>query len=88
MQLNSAKSEIFSTGINRGMLEEIHNETRFKIRELPVKYLGVPLVTRRLTTRDCEPLMERIKAKITSWSSNLLSYAGRLQLIQSVLVII
>ena len=67
------------------MLEGIHQETGFKIGELPVKYLGVPLVTRRLLAKDCEALMDRLKARITNWSTKMLSYAGRVQLIQSIL---
>ena len=63
----------------------IHRETRFKIGALPVRYLGVPLVTRRLTVKDCSPLVEKVIARIHEWSAKLLSYAGRLQLIQSVL---
>ena len=43
------------------------------------------MVTRRLTARDCEPLMEKITARINAWSVKMLSYAGRLQLIKSVL---
>ena len=82
LQLNCAKSEIFSTGITRNMLGEIHNETWFKIGTLPVRYLGVPLVTRRLTTKDCAPLVDRIVARITCCSAKLLSHAGRIQLIQ------
>ena len=85
LQLNNTKSEIFSSGISKEMLEGIHQETGFKIGELPVKYLGVPLVTRRLLAKDCEALMDRLKARITNWSTKMLSYAGRVQLIQSIL---
>ena len=45
----------------------------------------ISTVTKKLTSKDCEPLVDRILARIKSWSSKLLSYAGRLQLIQSVL---
>ena len=71
--------------MTRDMLEMIHKETGFKLGSLPVRYLGVPLVTRRLLVRDCEPLVEKITARIMCWSANLLSYARRLQLIKSVL---
>ena len=84
LQLNCAKSELFSTRIKRELLKEIHQLTGFKIGTLQVRYLGVPLVTRRLTARDCSPLVEKITAKINCWSSKLLFYAGRLQLIQFV----
>ena len=45
----------------------------------------MPLVTRRLNARDCEPLIGTIIRRINNWSVKLLSYAGCLQLIQFVL---
>ncbi|GAV80304.1 hypothetical protein CFOL_v3_23765 [Cephalotus follicularis] len=53
---------------------------------LPVMYLGLPLITSRLTKQDCIPLMEKIFARVNNWMSKYLSYAGRLQLIKSTLV--
>ena len=52
---------------------------------LPIKYLGAPLISTRLTTRDCRPLIEKITKRVESWTSKRLSYAGRLQLIIKVL---
>ena len=51
----------------------------------PFKYLGVPLTTRKLSFTDCKPLIEKTVARIRSWSAKYLSYAGRIQLIKSVL---
>ena len=85
LQLNSFKSELFSTGVRREVLEEMQQLTGFKLGKLPVRYLGVPLVTRKLTMRDCSSLIEKITTRIICWSSKLLSYAGRVQLIRSVL---
>ena len=85
LQINCSKSEIFSTGMTRDTLEMIHQETRFKLGSLPVRYLRVPLVTRRLSIRDCEPPVKKVIAKIKCWSTNLLSHTGRLQLIKSIL---
>ncbi|XP_058189339.1 uncharacterized protein LOC131306925 [Rhododendron vialii] len=53
--------------------------------KLPVKYLGVPLISTRLTSTDCSMLKEKILARIHSWTQKFLSYGGRAQLIQSVL---
>ena len=64
LQLNNTKSEIFSSGITNELLEGIHQE--FKIGKLPVRYLEVPLVTRRLLVKDCGLLMDRLKARITN----------------------
>ncbi|GAV92767.1 zf-RVT domain-containing protein, partial [Cephalotus follicularis] len=63
----------------------ILNLTKFRQGILPVKYLGLPLITSRLTKRDCTPLIENILARVNSWTSRSLSYAGRLQLIKSTL---
>ncbi|GKD64739.1 hypothetical protein Tco_1306847 [Tanacetum coccineum] len=52
---------------------------------LPVKYLGVPLVTSRLVFRDCKELIEKVQARVDDWKNKFLSAAGRLQLIRSVL---
>ena len=85
LQINCAKCELFSSGVSREDLLAIQQRTGFQLGKLPVRYLGVPLVTRRLTERDCEPLVEKITVRIKLWTSNFLSYAGRLQLIQSVI---
>ncbi|KAG7593814.1 Reverse transcriptase zinc-binding domain [Arabidopsis thaliana x Arabidopsis arenosa] len=39
-----------------------------------------------MTTVDYAPLLEKIRAKISSWTAGALSYAGRLTLINSVIV--
>ncbi|GAV75593.1 hypothetical protein CFOL_v3_19071 [Cephalotus follicularis] len=56
---------------------------QFQQDTLPIKYLGLPLITKRLSKHDCTPLIERILARANSWVSKSLSYAGRLQLIKS-----
>ena len=50
-----------------------------------MKYLGVRLISSKLSHSDCQPLLDKIVAKIQSWTSCSLPFAGRLQLISSVL---
>ncbi|KAI3474506.1 hypothetical protein Pfo_029416 [Paulownia fortunei] len=57
----------------------------FKEGNLPVRYLGVPLITSRLRANDCKALVDKITARVRSWTNKSLSYAGRVQLAQSVL---
>nr|GEX16298.1 hypothetical protein [Tanacetum cinerariifolium] len=57
----------------------------FEEGRLSVKYLGVPLVSSRLTFRDCKELIEKVQACVDDWKNKTLSAAGRLQLIRSVL---
>lgn len=53
--------------------------------ELPVRFLGVPLIFSKLSINDCMPHIDKITCRIYSWTNILLSLAGRLQLIKSVL---
>ncbi|GJU50690.1 putative RNA-directed DNA polymerase [Tanacetum coccineum] len=57
----------------------------FEEGRLPVKYLGVPLVSSRLIFRDCKELIEKVQNRINDWKNKSLSAAGRLQLIKSVI---
>ncbi|GKA06893.1 hypothetical protein Tco_0686117 [Tanacetum coccineum] len=52
---------------------------------LPVKYLGVPLTSKRIKVSNCKSLLDRIRNKDLNWKNTRLSYAGRLQLVASVL---
>ncbi|GJV26677.1 retrovirus-related pol polyprotein from transposon TNT 1-94 [Tanacetum coccineum] len=54
----------------------------FEEGRLPVKYLGVPLISTRLIYRDCRELIEKVQNRINDWKNKSLSVAGRLQLIK------
>ncbi|KAJ8451970.1 hypothetical protein Cgig2_016551 [Carnegiea gigantea] len=53
---------------------------------LPFKYLGVPIKPQRLTKNECEILVERMILKIRSWPAKKLTYASRIQHVNSVLM--
>ncbi|GKC69120.1 RNA-directed DNA polymerase, eukaryota, reverse transcriptase zinc-binding domain protein [Tanacetum coccineum] len=57
----------------------------FKVKKLPVRYLGVPLTSKRIGVNDCKILIDKIKGRVNNWKNKCLSYAGRLQLIASIL---
>jgi hypothetical protein len=53
---------------------------------LPVRYLGIPLSSKKLSAGDCDILIQKNSGRIDSWlSKHLITFAGRLQLISSVL---
>nr|GEV14518.1 hypothetical protein [Tanacetum cinerariifolium] len=68
-----------------GWIMECVTTTSFYEGCLPVKYLGVPLVTSRLVFRDCKELIEKVQDRVNDWKNKFLSAAGWLQLVRSVL---
>lgn len=52
---------------------------------MPVRYLGVPLASKKMTKTDYQPLLDKITARFNFWTSRHLSFAGRFQLIQTVI---
>ncbi|KAK4383613.1 hypothetical protein Sango_2759200, partial [Sesamum angolense] len=53
---------------------------------LPLRYLGLPLISAQLSITDCQPLLQKIDSRIKGWEGVQISFAGRVQLIKSVLI--
>nr|GEY78953.1 putative RNA-directed DNA polymerase, eukaryota, reverse transcriptase zinc-binding domain protein [Tanacetum cinerariifolium] len=67
------------------LLEEFKLILPFEEGRLPVKYLGVPLVSSRMIYKDCKELIEKVQHRIDDWKNKSLSIMGRLQLVSSVI---
>ncbi|GKB61170.1 RNA-directed DNA polymerase, eukaryota, reverse transcriptase zinc-binding domain protein [Tanacetum coccineum] len=61
---NMQKSTIFFGGLSSAELQIILNIIPFTVGKLPVRYLGVPLITKQLSIRDCKPLVNKVNAKV------------------------
>ncbi|XP_039161739.1 uncharacterized protein LOC104455464 [Eucalyptus grandis] len=80
---NKNKSDIFLSGGDPALCNRILLAFGFQEGKLPIRYLGVPIISKRLSKADCTQLIDRITARARSWSHRFLSFAGRLQLIRS-----
>lgn len=80
-----SKSMGFFANVKPNVKQAILDLMLFKEGQLPVKYLGVPLISTRLLHQDCRVLVERVKNRLGDWHNNSFPFAGRLQLIISVL---
>ncbi|GKA16408.1 RNA-directed DNA polymerase, eukaryota, reverse transcriptase zinc-binding domain protein [Tanacetum coccineum] len=58
---NNSKSTIFFSSLNDEEKQAILNVLPFGDAKLPVKYLGVPLIAKRLSMKDCGRLIDKIK---------------------------
>ncbi|GJW92492.1 hypothetical protein Tco_0170045 [Tanacetum coccineum] len=47
----------------------------FVVGQLPMKYLGVPLITKNIGISKCNQLVKRVKQKVNDWKNRALSYA-------------
>ncbi|GJW01885.1 RNA-directed DNA polymerase, eukaryota, reverse transcriptase zinc-binding domain protein [Tanacetum coccineum] len=82
---NMGKSTVFFGNVAEQVKQQILQILPFKVGKLPVTYLGVPLITKQISANDCKCLIDKINARVNNWKNRMLSYAGRLQLIASVL---
>ncbi|XP_019241615.1 PREDICTED: uncharacterized protein LOC109221601 [Nicotiana attenuata] len=87
LQANLRKSSVYlgGGGVPQNVRMEIIQKLGFTIGELPFKYLGIPLATKKLSLMQWYPLVKKIVAKISLWTAKKLSYVGRVQLVHTVL---
>ncbi|KAK1407942.1 hypothetical protein QVD17_39570 [Tagetes erecta] len=71
-----AKSTIYFCNVPDNVRLAILNIMPFVEGSLPVKYLGVPLISSRLIYRDCKWLVEKMERRIENWKNRMLSFAG------------
>jgi hypothetical protein len=83
--VNPSKCKVYYGGVADHEKDVIGQATSFAAGSLPFRYLGVPLTSKKLSIHHYMPLIDRIVDRIRNWSAKLLSYAGRLQLIRSVI---
>ena len=85
LKISLTKSSFFSAGINDRDLEIIEGITGFPQGSFPFRFLGIPVSGSSLSIGQYSPLFDKISDKINAWAGATLSYAGRTELIKSVL---
>lgn len=69
---NLAKSTIFLGNVDNMVKQSILDELPFAIGKFPVKYLGAPLITKRLGLVECKQLVDKVKNVILDWKNKSL----------------
>ena len=81
LHINATKSTIFAAGPDLESLLEEATTQGIITGTLPIRYLGLPLTTKSLTTLDYEPLIDKVRHQMLSWSNRSLSFAGAFSLL-------
>lgn len=74
--INPKKCRVYCGRINRDAKDQMIHDTSFDEGLLPMKYLGVPITSKRLNINHYTPLIDKIMNKMKNWTSRLLSYVG------------
>ncbi|XP_062112163.1 uncharacterized protein LOC133823410 [Humulus lupulus] len=83
---NLSKSQIFFGGVAAEVKNDILRSIALGEGSFPMKYLGVSLRPTRWLVADCGEIIKKIQTRLHVWVSRHLSFAGRTQLIFSVLL--
>ena len=84
LHVNKDKSELFVAGVNELEAVEVTSYD-FPVVKLPIRYLGLPLMHRTLRVSEYNTLLHKLAGTFRAWAVKMLSYAGRLQLLSSVI---
>ena len=83
--INEGKSSIFFFNTPLSIQRLIAHILRFQIRILPMLYLGIPISSGRQSRESWQDILDKFRVKVTHWTHRWLSFAGRVQLLQSVI---
>jgi hypothetical protein len=84
LRVNFSKSGMVPLNMSQEKADIITSVFGCKLQEMTFTYLGLPMGTMRPRVEHYEPVMNRMERQLSSISS-LLTHAGRLQLVNSVL---
>lgn len=80
------KSKIFfSHNVSRVRAKQISDESGIKVTHDLGKYLGMPILQKRLNKDTFGDVFERVSSRLAGWKSCVLSLAGRITLTKAVL---
>ncbi|XP_056688098.1 uncharacterized protein [Spinacia oleracea] len=86
LEANLDKSNIYIGGVNASERRAIVDLVHIPEGQFPFRYLDVPLSIKKLVYNQCRPLIDKVISRDKTWTARNLSYAGRLQLVQSILL--
>ncbi|XP_058783735.1 uncharacterized protein LOC131658460 [Vicia villosa] len=72
LKANPQKCQVYFSGTRDNDKQEILAATGFEEGQLLFKYLSVPLPSRKLSIVQCQPLIDKIMARINHWTAKIM----------------
>ncbi|PHU02638.1 hypothetical protein BC332_27889 [Capsicum chinense] len=63
---NAGKSNVYFGGVKQALQDQIFQELHFTKGDIPFRYLGVPLSTKRLSVVQCKTLVDKMLGRLRS----------------------
>lgn len=82
--MNRDKTQLFHAGLTQAETNEL-SAYGFSTGSLPIRYLGLPLMHRKLKISKYSPLIDKLNDKFNFWATKSLSFAGRALLLKTVI---
>ncbi|KAK4384432.1 Retrovirus-related Pol polyprotein from type-2 retrotransposable element R2DM [Sesamum angolense] len=70
LHTNPQKSQLIISKAASGLRDTLLETLGFQEGHLPVRYLGRPLISARLSIADCQPLLQKIDSRIKGWEES------------------
>ncbi|XP_071687548.1 uncharacterized protein [Rutidosis leptorrhynchoides] len=83
--LNFNKSCLYGVGVNAGEIESLVRRMGCQADKFPFIYLGLPIGAKMKKVKDWDPVILKIKKRLSEWKMRSMSFGGRLVLLKSVL---
>ncbi|XP_062075255.1 uncharacterized protein LOC133779293 [Humulus lupulus] len=83
--ISASKSHIYFGGVSAADRQRMAAELQLSEGSFPLNYLGVPMRPTKWKHEDCDIIIQKFRMRLHTWASRHLSFAGRIQLIHSIL---
>ncbi|XP_042509192.1 uncharacterized protein LOC122084834 [Macadamia integrifolia] len=84
--INLVKSKLFVGSASPQRKRAIAEELGIPLCTFPTRYLGVEIFKGRVKKDVVMPIMDRVKDRLAEWKGKMLSLAGRVELVRSVII--
>lgn len=86
LQVNVDKSAFYFSDMSEYDVNRVQHLSGYTRGKFPFRYLGIPICAKSISNAECEAIVEKMVARVKAWSSRHLSFKGRVQLANSVLL--